>query len=172
MVQHQPDLDYTCISIGGGESLGSSQKVLSCFTISSKISFLDLWLQLSLSATAWSCLMASEHMEQSSPCNAMEFTRTNLNNWKSKLLTFLIKHFTSVTELGYSKCSRCSWCINFSSWWNAHFFVTSDSLNAEWLITEVQISGWFNQAILVNRGIRLVISTWKNYCKTHCITLN
>ena len=142
---HQPDLDYTCISIGGGESLGSSQKVLSCFTISSKISFLDLWLQLSLSATAWSCLMASEHMEQSSPCNVMEFTSTNLN-WKSKLLTFLIKHFMSVRKLGYSKCSLCSWWINFSSWWNAHFSVLSDQLNDEWLITEVGPDLWLIQS--------------------------
>ena len=141
---HQPDLDYTCISIGGGESLGSSQKVLSCFTISSKISFLDLWLQLSLSATAWSCLMASEHMEQSSPCNAMEFTSTNLN-WKSKLLTFLIKHFMSVRKLGlvlsvllvnqFFKLVKCSF-LSFK--WPI--------LNDEWLITEVGPDLWLIQS--------------------------
>ena len=152
---HQPDLDYTCISIGGGESLGSSQKVLSCFTISSKISFLDLWLQLSLSATAWSCLMASEHMEQSSPCNAMEFTSTNLN-WKSKLLTFLIKHFMSVRKLGlvlsvllvnqFFKLVKCSflsfkWPIEWwvtDNWGWTRFLV--DSVKPYWSIEELGLS--------------------------------
>ena len=80
----------TWISIGAGASSGISHSELFIFSpflwFSQNLTdvlarALCLW-QVSLVATVFSWLMASVHMEHSSPSSAIELTRTNLDKTK------------------------------------------------------------------------------------------